>query len=215
MSVYNKSDIDYQKLISLLKNGGVFCYPTETLYGLGCLANNEEAIEKIYKIKQREKEEVKVKLIKYYTEDDLFQIYKRFQFNIDQLLNAKAVFKSLTKIESRALLYQTLLLESDINKKVELMKLLKESFIKDKIGNAFEDKLKDLLKEIELDQISSEHTSFYLENINTDGKKQSKIRYNDDLLHQSKLIKYFDGDYNQTKIVYLANSNIHLNAPTS
>ena len=56
MSVYNKSDIDYQKLISLLKNGGVFCYPTETLYGLGCLANNEEAIEKIYKIKQRDKE---------------------------------------------------------------------------------------------------------------------------------------------------------------
>ena len=148
----------------------------------------------------------KIELVEYathnknYPEDDLFQIYKRFQFNIDQLLSAKAVFKSLTKIESRALLYQTLLLESDINKKIELMKLLKESFIKDKIGNAFEEKLKDLLKGIELDQISSEHTSFYLENINTDGKKQTKIRYNDDLLHQSKLIKYFNGDYNQTKI---------------
>ena len=148
----------------------------------------------------------KIELVEYathnknYLEDDLFQIYKRFQFNIDQLLNAKTVFKSLTKIESRALLYQTLLLESDINKKIELMKLLKEVFIKDKIGNAFEDKLKDLLKEIELDQISSEHTSFYLENINTDERKQTKIRYNDDLLHQSKLIKYFNGDYNQIKI---------------
>ncbi len=148
----------------------------------------------------------KIELVEYathnknYLEDDLFQIYKRFQFNIDQLLNVKAVFKSLTKIESRALLYQTLLLESDVNKKIELMKLLKEAFIKDKIGNAFEDKLKDLLKEIELDQISSEHTSFYLENINTDERKQTKIRYNDDLLHQSKLIKYFNGDYNQTKI---------------
>ena len=148
----------------------------------------------------------KIELVEYathnknYLEDDLFQIYKRFQFNIDQLLSAKAVFKSLTKIESRALLYQTLLLESDINKKIELMKLLKESFIEDKIENAFEEKLKDLLKEIELDQISSEHTSFYLENINTDGKKQTKIRYNDDLLHQSKLIKYFNGDYSQTKI---------------
>ena len=30
--------------------------------------------------------------------------------------------------------------------------------------------------------------------------KKSKIKYNDDLLHQSKLIKYFIGDYNQTKI---------------
>ena len=148
----------------------------------------------------------KIKLVEYathnknYLEDDLFQIYKRFQFNIDQLLNAKAVFKSLTSIESRALLYQTVLLESDINKKIELMKLLKDAFIKDKIGNAFEKKLKDLLKEIELDQVSSEHTSFYLENIDTDKKKQTKIKYSDDILHQSKLIKYFNGDYNQIKI---------------
>jgi len=137
---------------------------------------------------------------KNYLEDDLFQIYKRFQFTIDQFLNVKTVFKSLTNIESRALLYQTVLLESDINKKIELMKLLKEVFIKDKIGKAFEEKLKDLLQDIELDQISSKHTSFYLENINTDEKKQTKIKYNDDLLHQSKLIKYFIGDFNQTKI---------------
>jgi len=137
---------------------------------------------------------------KNYLEDDLFQIYKRFQFTIDQFLNVETVFKSLTNIESRALLYQTVLLESDINKKIELMKILKELFIKDKIGKAFEDKLKDLLQDIELDQISSKHTSFYLENINTDEKKQTKIKYNDDLLHQSKLIKYFIGDFNQTKI---------------
>ncbi len=137
---------------------------------------------------------------KNYLEDDLFQIYKRFQFTIDQFLNVKTVFKSLTNIESRALLYQTVLLESDINKKIELMKILKELFIKDKIGKAFEEKLKDLLQDIELDQISSKHTSFYLENINTDEKKQTKIKYNDELLHQSKLIKYFIGDFNQTKI---------------
>ena len=148
----------------------------------------------------------KIELVEYathnknYLEDDLFQIYKRFQFNIDQLLNAKTVFKSLASIESRALLYQTVLLESDINKKIELMKLLKEAFVRDKIGNAFEKRLRDLLKEIELNQISSEYTSFYLENINTDEKKQTKIKYNDDLLHQSKLIRYFNGDYNQTKI---------------
>ena len=85
-------------------------------------------------------------------------------------------------------------------KKIELKKLLKEEFINDEIGNAFEEKLKDLLQEIELDQISSEYTSFYLDNINTDEKKQAKIKYNDDLLHQSKLIKYFNGDYNQTKV---------------
>ncbi len=148
----------------------------------------------------------KIELIEYathnknYLEDDLFQIYKRFQFTIDQFLNVKTVFKSLANIESRALLYQSVLLESDINKKIELMKLLKEAFIKDKIGNAFDEKLKDLLQDIELDQISSKYTSFYLENVNIDEKKQTRIKYNDDLLHQSKLIKYFIGEYNQTKI---------------
>ena len=161
----------------------------------------------LYKTNEIDLDELeKIELIEYathnknYLEDDLFQIYKRFQFTIDQFLNVKTVFKSLANIESRALLYQSVLLESDINKKIELMKLLKEAFIKDKIGNAFEEKLKDLLQDIELDQISSKHTSFYLENINTDEKKQTKIKYNDDLLHQSKLIKYFIGEYNQTKI---------------
>ena len=161
----------------------------------------------LYKTNEIDLDELeKIELIEYathnknYLEDDLFQIYKRFQFTIDQFLNVKTVFKSMANIESRALLYQSVLLESDINKKIELMKLLKEAFIKDKIGNAFEEKLIDLLKDIELDQISSKHTSFYLENINTDEKKQTKIKYNDDLLHQSKLIKYFIGEYNQTKI---------------
>ncbi len=161
----------------------------------------------LYQTNEIELDELeKIELIEYathnknYFEDDLFQIYKRFQFTIDQFLNVKTVFKSLTSIESRALLYQSVLLESDINKKIELMKLLKEAFIKDKIGNAFEEKLRDLLQDIELDQISSKHTSFYLENINTDEKKQTKIKYNEDLLHQSKLIKYFIGEYNQTKI---------------
>ncbi|WP_440924438.1 hypothetical protein [Candidatus Pelagibacter sp.] len=161
----------------------------------------------LYQTNEIELDELeKIELIEYathnknYFEDDLFQIYKRFQFTIDQFLNVKTVFKSLTSIESRALLYQSVLLESDINKKIELMKLLKEAFIKDKIGNAFEEKLRDLLQDIELDQISSKYTSFYLENINTDEKKQTKIKYNEDLLHQSKLIKYFIGEYNQTKI---------------
>ena len=148
----------------------------------------------------------KIELIEYathnknYLENDLFQIYKRFQFNIDQFLNVKSVFKTLPSIESRALLYQSVLLESDGNKKIELMKLLKEAFTKDKIANAFDEKLKELLEEVELNQISSEHTSFYIENINTDKKKQTRIKYNDDFLHQSKLIRYFNGDYNQMKI---------------
>ena len=148
----------------------------------------------------------KIRLIEYathnknYTEEDLFQIYKRFQFDINQFLNLKDTFKVLTTTESRALLYQRILLESDVNKKIEFIKLLKELFARDNLNNAFEVKLKELLQEFDLDQISSKHTSFYLNNINSDEGKQKKIKYNEDLMHQSKLIKYFNGEYNKIKI---------------
>jgi len=40
--------------IEVLRNGGVILYPTDTIWGLGCDATNEEAIRKVYHIKQRE-----------------------------------------------------------------------------------------------------------------------------------------------------------------
>ena len=148
----------------------------------------------------------KIKLIEYathnknYDEDELFEIYKRFQFNINQFLNVNDSFRTLTNIEIRALLYQRILLESDTNKKIELIKTLKEFFIKDNLANAFDNKLKDLLEPLEIDQISPKYTSFYLDYISNNEIKQKKIKYNENLIHQSKLIKYFSGDYNKKKI---------------
>ena len=36
-----------------MKRGGVIVYPTETCYGIGCDATNEQAVKKVYKIKGR------------------------------------------------------------------------------------------------------------------------------------------------------------------
>lgn len=44
-----------ESTLEVLKKGGVIVYPTETCYGLGCDATNEEAVERIFKIKEREK----------------------------------------------------------------------------------------------------------------------------------------------------------------
>jgi L-threonylcarbamoyladenylate synthase len=41
-------------VVKSLHNGEVIVYPTDTIYGLGCLASNAKAINKIKKIKQRE-----------------------------------------------------------------------------------------------------------------------------------------------------------------
>jgi len=41
------------RAVKILREGGVIAYPTETFYGIGADAENEEAIEKIYTIKER------------------------------------------------------------------------------------------------------------------------------------------------------------------
>jgi L-threonylcarbamoyladenylate synthase len=47
-----REEIDHA--IAVLQKGGVILYPTETVWGLGCDATNDEAVEKIYKLKQRQ-----------------------------------------------------------------------------------------------------------------------------------------------------------------
>ncbi len=42
-----------KELISIFRNGGVFAYPTEAVYGLGCDPDNQPAVEKILRLKQR------------------------------------------------------------------------------------------------------------------------------------------------------------------
>ncbi|NTW22866.1 threonylcarbamoyl-AMP synthase [Candidatus Falkowbacteria bacterium] len=44
-----------KKLAALLAQGEVIAYPTETVYGLGCDATNQAAVEKIYSIKGKDK----------------------------------------------------------------------------------------------------------------------------------------------------------------
>ena len=85
---------------------------------------------------------------KNYPEEDLFSLYKRFQFSINQFLNATDAYKTLTNIEARALVYQRILLESEIEKKLELIKILKDLFIKENLENAFDVQLKKFLKDI-------------------------------------------------------------------
>ena len=45
---------DLKNALKVLKNGGVILYPTDTIWGLGCDATNENAVKRIFQIKQRE-----------------------------------------------------------------------------------------------------------------------------------------------------------------
>ncbi|MDQ3279401.1 MAG: Sua5/YciO/YrdC/YwlC family protein, partial [Bacteroidota bacterium] len=45
---------DVEAALTVLRAGGVILYPTDTIWGLGCDATNEDAIKRIYSIKQRD-----------------------------------------------------------------------------------------------------------------------------------------------------------------
>ena len=45
---------DIKAAIEVLQKGGVILYPTDTIWGLGCDATNEEAVKRLYEIKKRD-----------------------------------------------------------------------------------------------------------------------------------------------------------------
>ena len=84
--------------------------------------------------------------------------------------------------------------------KLKLLKILKESFKKENLENAFDIELKKFLREINPDNIPDNLSNFYYSNIANDNIDKKKIKFNNDVLHQSKLINYFNGDYSESKI---------------
>ena len=137
---------------------------------------------------------------KNYPEKELFNLYKRFQFNFNQLLNAQNEYKKLSKIEGRALIYQKILLESEMVEKLKLLRILKNSFKDDDLDKAFDLELKIFLEKINPVDIPDNLTSFYYTNIQIEKDEDKKIKFNNDIMHQSKLINYFNGDYASSKI---------------
>ena len=166
--------------------------------------SSSNLLEKIDTIDLEDKE--KIALIeqatheKNYEEKELFELYKRFQFNINQLLNVKESYKLLGNSEGRALLYQRLILTKDTEELLDLSYKLKESFIKDNIEFAFNETLKEILTTIDANAVPSNYSSFYNNNLVTEIFEEKKIKINNKIIHQSKLINYFKEDYSNKNL---------------
>ena len=59
----NKKQEIINKTTEVLESGGIILYPTDTIWGIGCDATNENAINKIYEIKKRQKNKPLILLI--------------------------------------------------------------------------------------------------------------------------------------------------------
>ena len=137
---------------------------------------------------------------KNYKEDELFSLYERFLFNINQLLTVEESYKVLQNTESRALLYQGILISQETSNRIKLIKLLKDSFKKDGITNAFDVRLSQFLKEINDEEIPSNYTVFYNEYKKPSTTLNKKIKFNNKIIHQSKILDYFKGENNLKNI---------------
>lgn len=58
---------EIEKALEVLKRGGLILYPTDTVWGIGCDATNAEAVQKIYKLKQRADNKALICLVNNYS----------------------------------------------------------------------------------------------------------------------------------------------------
>lgn len=54
---------EIERALEVLKKGGIILYPTDTVWGIGCDATNPQAVERIYKLKQRDDNKAMICLV--------------------------------------------------------------------------------------------------------------------------------------------------------
>jgi L-threonylcarbamoyladenylate synthase len=59
--------IELDKALTVVKNGGIILYPTDTVWGIGCDATNYEAVKRIYKLKKRKDSKALICLVNNYS----------------------------------------------------------------------------------------------------------------------------------------------------
>ena len=131
----------------------------------------------------------------------IFDTYQKMPFNLKTLIDAKNVYQSLDEIEARALIYQKYLLSEDIVSKLEYLFLLEDLFNKNKLQNIFSAKLSESLEEIGLENMPDDYKELAMKKIQSqDELNLGKIKFNDKVLHQSKIMKFYLEDIEQKKI---------------
>ena len=129
--------------------------------------------------------------------EEIFNIYKQILFNVNQLINADEVYKNLPNYKARALIYQSILLSDNVEKKLNLIFLLKGLFEEDKLTNVYSKELAKILRNIDSDKIPESYKEIVEINIEENFKEKKKIKFDNDILHRSKVIKHFLDDNNK------------------
>ncbi len=126
-----------------------------------------------------------------FSKEEIFNLYKQILFNVNQLVNATEAYKNLSNYEARALIYQKVLLSENIEKKLYFAFLLKQLFEKDKLENVYVKELSNILNSITPEEIPENYAKLVTETIKQNSSTAGKIKFENDVLHKSKVIKHF------------------------
>ena len=123
--------------------------------------------------------------------EEIFNIYKQILFNVNQLINSTEIYKNLPNYKARALIYQSILLRDNIEKKLYFTFLLKDLFAKDKLLNVYSNELVNILQSIHPDEIPESYNELVKQNIEQNFNTIKNIKFDNDILHRSKVLKHF------------------------
>ena len=129
-----------------------------------------------------------------FEKEEIFNIYLRIYFSFNQLINAAEIYKNLPNYKARALIYQSVLLSDNIEKKLDLAFLLKDLFLKDKLFSIYSEELSRILNKIDPNQLPEDYVELVDRYLQFGENYAKKIKFDNDILHRSKVIKHFIND---------------------
>ena len=133
--------------------------------------------------------------------DIIFKIYQQIPFSLNELINATKIYPTLEETDARSLIYQKYLLSENIEFKIEYLFVLEELFKKENFLNIYSKFLSDTIEEIGIDNIPEKYQEEAQRKImSNDEIFIGKIKYNDKILHQSRIIKYYIDEGNKKKV---------------
>jgi len=122
----------------------------------------------------------------------IFEFYTQIPFNLSSLINAKNNYQTFDESDARALIYQKYLLSESIENKIEYLFLLEDLFKKSDLNNIYPKFLSEQIEGIGLENVPEKYRETAQSRILSETNfLKGKIKYNDKILHQSKILKYF------------------------
>ena len=124
--------------------------------------------------------------------DTIFKIYQQIDFNLNELINAQNIYQTLNESDKIIDISKVFIIREQRHKNGVSFLLLEDLFKKDGLSNVYSKFLSDEIKKMGIDNISERYQEIAkVKIISADKLTLGKVKYNDKILHQSKIIKFY------------------------